>query len=72
MAEGEEPGSNLLHLDTSKNPIFPRLRSNQINNLAPAEDASGEVFRTLQVFPAAEEGQRLVAILVTGRSAARV
>ena len=36
-------------VDTSKNPISPRLRSNQINNLALAEGASGEVFRTLQL-----------------------
>ena len=36
-------------MDTSKNPISPRLGANQINELAPAEGASGEVFRTLQM-----------------------
>ena len=37
----------LLYLDISKSPISLQLRVNQINDLAPAEGASGEVFRTL-------------------------
>ena len=39
----------LHHVNASKNPISPRLGTNQINDLAPAEGASGEVFRTLHL-----------------------
>src|SRR5215207_6403430 len=38
-----------LQVDVSKYPISPQLGVNKINDLAPAEGASGEVFRTLQV-----------------------
>ena len=36
-------------LDVSKYPISPQLGVNKINDLAPAEGASGEVFRTLHL-----------------------
>jgi Transposase DDE domain group 1 len=61
-------------MDTSKNPISPELGANQINDLAPTEGASGEVFRTLQIEWHPGELYPRVGFLVTnlGRPPERV
>src|SRR4051812_42247876 len=49
MGRGELERLSKAELDTSKNPLWPQIGSNQIKGLAPAETAIWEVFRGVQL-----------------------